>query len=236
MHPALAMILAAPLAMGAPVPDRKDAERMEKLFGKPVDPNKDCKFTLDGNKLVIAVPETTHALPQGKERMINAPRVMRDVKGNFRARVKVICKLPPSPPAGAVPIPLYTAGLLIYQDDDNYVVLGPSRSAIGRERLQSRVAAGRDPVSTFWGGSIDFDPHQLVWLEIFRNGNEVSFTASKDCKSWDERGATARLVGGREPKMDTEVKVGVFAEHVGGASFTATYEDFTVEPLAETKK
>lgn len=91
-------ILAVPLlAFGAPAP--KDALAG---WGKPVDPAKDCKFEAKDGKLKIAVPggKEPHDLSAELNAPMSAPRVMREIEGDFSMEVSV----------GAFAVPEGTAG------------------------------------------------------------------------------------------------------------------------------
>jgi regulation of enolase protein 1 (concanavalin A-like superfamily) len=94
-----------------------------KGWGQTIDPDGDCKFTLDQGKLTIKLPGTDHALAFERNQM-NAPRVLRDVEGDFIVQVKVSGEYP----AGATSVvegrvPFHGAGLLVYHDDKNYIRL-----------------------------------------------------------------------------------------------------------------
>jgi hypothetical protein len=70
-------------AMAAPAPPAF----FKPGWDDPVDPDKDCKFTQTSETLTIEVPGTAHDLGGGKQ--VNAPRLLRDVKGDFRVEVRV---------------------------------------------------------------------------------------------------------------------------------------------------
>src|SRR5438309_1058286 len=64
-----------------------------KGWGKVTDPDGDCTFKEDKGKLTITVPAGFHGLHP--KRAMNAPRVLREVEGDFTATVKVTCALKP---------------------------------------------------------------------------------------------------------------------------------------------
>jgi len=94
-------------------------------WGTPIDPDGDCKFAVDrsSNEINIAVPGTPHLLSAEIGRW-NAPRLLRPVRGDFIASVSVTGV---SRPAGRATskeyAPYHGAGLLLWQDDRNYVRL-----------------------------------------------------------------------------------------------------------------
>ena len=59
-----------------------------KGWGGAVDPKGDCRIGLDGEKLTIAVPGTKHDLSAEASDM-NAPRVLREIEGDFIVQLKV---------------------------------------------------------------------------------------------------------------------------------------------------
>ena len=85
MRRALLVLVTGPLLLlAAPVPKDTDAQKLAKLYGTPVDPLKDCKFTLDGGKLTVTAGKGDHDLSvQNKE--MNAPRVLKEIEGDFEA-------------------------------------------------------------------------------------------------------------------------------------------------------
>src|SRR5262245_43971475 len=77
------------LALAAPVPRPKEGA-FEKGWGRPRDPDKDCKLTLGATSLAIEVPGKPHLLHRGGQRpLLNAPRLLRGVEGDFVAEVRV---------------------------------------------------------------------------------------------------------------------------------------------------
>src|SRR5438046_9849061 len=73
------------LAAAAPVPKETNEQQLARLFGTPVDPNKDCEFAFDGKKLTVRVGKGDHALHTTGPRT-GAPRTLREVEGDFTAR------------------------------------------------------------------------------------------------------------------------------------------------------
>jgi type 1 fimbria pilin len=82
----LVLTIAAILASSGFSQDRP--ERNIKGWGDVVDPSKDCEFKPDGNRLTIVVPGTKHDLSI-ETGDITAPRVLREIEGDFIAQVKV---------------------------------------------------------------------------------------------------------------------------------------------------
>ncbi len=69
-------------------------------WDKPVDPDGDCKFLVGKNTLFIEVPGKDHDL--GVDRgVMNAPRMLREVEGDFTAQVRVDGEFTPVGPSTA---------------------------------------------------------------------------------------------------------------------------------------
>ena len=227
LRPLAAVLVMATAVAAAPVPKgESEAQRIEKLFGTPVDPDKDCAIKLDRTALVVTIPDTPHALTDERH---NAPRVVRAVRGDFAARVKVACRLPPGPAPGCVPC---SAGLLAYRDDGTFaryevirLVHGPVGQLMGQNFTDGKACGGI--------GMADnrADPAAVLWLRLIRRGVDLEYAVSYDAGAvWNTYGQS-QWAG-----LGADLKVGVFAAHEGRAGFTATFEDFTVEPLTEPKK
>lgn len=133
MKSAPALVMTALLAPGAasaragdgPAPRPAGVDREPTLWGELVNPDRDCKTALDreGRRATITVPGTPHLLSAEIGRM-NAPRLLRDVRGDFAARVRVRGTGRPSgAPTAAEYYPFHGAGLLLWQDPGNYVRL-----------------------------------------------------------------------------------------------------------------
>ena len=125
--------LSKPLADGRPAgPDRLRAEDRPVStmpapddWGKPIDPDGDCKFEIDedNNRIKIAIPGTPHVLSAELGRR-NAPRLLRPVAGDFDVSVSVDGVFHPSGRATTKEYaPYHGAGILVWQDERNYLRL-----------------------------------------------------------------------------------------------------------------
>jgi regulation of enolase protein 1 (concanavalin A-like superfamily) len=100
-------------------------------WGQIIDPDRDCQFRLDGGRLTISVPATRHDLA-AETGGLNAPRVLRDIEGDFIVQVKVSGNVVHNGDRTAKQnAPYHGAGLLLWQDQRNYLRL--ERAAIHRE-------------------------------------------------------------------------------------------------------
>jgi serine/threonine protein kinase/regulation of enolase protein 1 (concanavalin A-like superfamily) len=94
-------------------------------WGKPIDPDSDCKFEIDedNHRIKIAIPGTPHVLSAELGRR-NAPRLLRPAGGDFDVSVSVDGVFHPSGRATTKEYaPYHGAGILVWQDERNYVRL-----------------------------------------------------------------------------------------------------------------
>ncbi|HEY7326293.1 MAG TPA: hypothetical protein VH592_01540 [Gemmataceae bacterium] len=79
----LAASLLACATLAAPAP-----EPFISGWGSPIDPDKDCKISRAGNALTIEMPGNDHDYDPIRKRF-NAPRLLRDMEGDFKIQVRV---------------------------------------------------------------------------------------------------------------------------------------------------
>ena len=103
-------------------------------WGDVIDPDDDCTFRVNERGVSLEVPGSLHDLDVefGKS---NAPRIIREVEGDFVAQVKVCGELEPEAPATREGgRPSNGAGLLLWLDADHHLSV---------ERRAERHDAGR---------------------------------------------------------------------------------------------
>jgi len=112
------------VAFAAPIHKETDAQKLQKLYGTPVDPLKDCKFTVDGSKLTITAGKGDHDLAV-EAKILDAPLVLKEIEGDFSMVVKVSGDFPKRAKGATEKRSLvfYGAGLLVWEDENNYVRL-----------------------------------------------------------------------------------------------------------------
>src|SRR5262249_18473845 len=121
-HRALLGTLAACLMAGGLVGQDKIPQTV-KGWGIVTDPAGDCTVKEEKRKLTIEVPGGTHDLNQAIGGM-KAPRVLQDVAGDFTAQVKLTAEFEPGEKAAdEKAVPFNSAGLLLWQDEKNYLRL-----------------------------------------------------------------------------------------------------------------
>jgi regulation of enolase protein 1 (concanavalin A-like superfamily) len=187
-------------------------------WGDAVDPDGDCTFDDQGHALAISVPGTLHDLNADIDKF-NAPRVVREVSGDFSVTVKVVGEFKPGPKShNPKSVPYNGGGIFVWQDSDNYI------------RLERGAVIRRNKVGTFaifeereWGarGAVNngkLDPG-TAYLRLQRRGNRILGYTSKDGKNW------ARL-DPIETSWGPKLKVGLDAVNSGNEPFQVRFENF----------
>jgi regulation of enolase protein 1 (concanavalin A-like superfamily) len=224
---ALLLFLAVCAAVAAPAPKAKP---FETGWDKPVDPDGDCKFRREKDVLTIEVPGTDHGL--GIERkLMNAPRLLRDVKGDFIVEVRVSGEFQPSSvgtnPAG---FPFIGAGLLLMNGEKTYI------------RLERAATRPDDTYRTFtnwelrqegqWvlrgGASVKPLEDKETYLRLERRGDKVLGSVSQDGKEWH------RLTP-IDVKLPETVKIGVAACNTSSKPFAPRFDRFQLKQKIEKK-
>lgn len=231
-------VLALPLlAVAAPIPKETDAEKLAKLFGTPVDPLKDCKFTLDGTKLTLTAGKGDHDLAVEAKEM-NAPRVVKEIEGDFSVSVKVSGEYPKGAKGATEKrtIVFYGAGILVWEDEKNYVRLekayidslnGTPVNCYGSWELR----AGGEWVRRGTNEDFKMDAKDPAYLKLARKGNKFTAAISTDGKKWTELEEI-------EAEMGKKVKIGVCAVHICDTGFDTVFEDYQLkaDKVKEEKK
>ncbi len=191
-------------------------------WGTAVDPDGDCQITAKAGVLSITVPASLHDLNAGI-RNFNAPRVLRDVEGDFEIQVKVVGDFTPgrrSNREGA--LPCNGAGIVVCRDGESFI------------RLERAAALNQGNVNTFAifeqheGGS-GVSEHNgplasgTAYLRLVRRGSRVSGFTSQDGKRWSRLAPI-------ESDWPAKLKVGVDAINSGNRTFTVRFEELSFKP------
>jgi regulation of enolase protein 1 (concanavalin A-like superfamily) len=188
-------------------------------WGLAIDPDRDCQISGEGTTLTITVPPTLHDLNAdiGK---YNAPRVVRDVEGDFELEVRVEGDFRPGSICNrAGGIPFVGGGIVIFDGSDHFIRL--ERGVVYDQLVFSPFAifeqhkAGR--------GVVDHNGSLITgttYLRIARRGDTIHGFTSSDGRYWSKlepfRGVpTAKL------------RVGLAAINSGNAPFTVRFEQLS---------
>ena len=196
--------------------------RREEAWGHAVDPDADCKFEMDTSedKVRIIVPGRAHIL-SAEIGQVNAPRILRDITGDFDLLVCVDgTSRPKGRPTTTVYSPYHGAGLVIWQDEQNYVRLeiaadlhyGKARPYVNFEYRKEGVLAVSRGMNNGDGSS---------HLRLKRRGDEIFASFGPDGARWNSfPPLTVRL--------NDRLMVGVTAINSSTKRLTAEFERFDV--------
>jgi hypothetical protein len=225
--------LLSALAVAAPVPKEREADKIARMFGAPADPDKDCKFELgEGGKLVIRAPAAVHVLNPAAGG-VNAPRVVRTVEGDFTATVRIRMVPTREPQAGpANGQPMFLAGMTLGQDDATLLsharTVQTQGNEVKRAGLHLEWVGGQQRFSASSGGGA-FDP-ETTYLRITRTGPTIKLAASADGKGWHE-------FNGPVVSYPAKAKIGLFVANPSGEPFAAEFDQLTIAaPAAKPEK
>ncbi len=199
-------------------------------WGLAIDPDDDCQIVDKGDALEISIPNTHHDLNADNDKL-NAPRVLREATGDFTMTVKVIGTFKPGAKlTNPKAVPYIGAGIVVWQDSNNYVFLG--RAAINRNGRVSEFAAFEERE---WGtrGALNNRgiPAGGVYLRLERRNNRLLGYTSKDGKSWSR-------LDPMEPSYPATLKVGLYAINGCTDPVSVRFEDFQFnegKPAAKAK-
>ena len=202
--------------------ERSGQTRSRADWGDPIDPDGDCSFGLDGreDRIRIAVPGTPHVLSAELGRM-NAPRILREVIGDFDATVRVAGAFHP---AGSRTVKEYTpyhgAGILLWQDADNYVRLEIAADLQhGKVRPYANFELRKDGALAVSRGLKIEDG--ASHLRLRRRGDEISAAVSNDGLIW-------KSLTPLSAKLKERLSIGVSAINTATKPLTVELEGFDV--------
>ncbi|VTR94191.1 unnamed protein product [Gemmata massiliana] len=147
----LLLACATSLAFAAAVPPEDTGPRLARVYGAWLSPQRDCEFALKNSELRIRLPAVDRTLGSSREGALDgAPRILREVEGNFVAVVRVSVPALDREPDGSGP---YRSGGLIAVGADGSFVM--ARRGVGsvngnRNVVWSRVS-GTESVDRIQG-------------------------------------------------------------------------------------
>lgn len=193
-------------------------------FGELFNPGKDCKHKSQDGSLMLTLPASVHDLSVEIGRM-NAPRVVQAVKGDFVVQVKVSgVTHPGAQSAIAGRKPFCSAGLLVSQDQGNYIRL--ERAALLNGSVNSIYASWelRQGGKFVRQGNASELPltGEATWLRMTRTGDSFVGEASNNGQDWTKLPAI-NLVGNT-----TELRVGILAVNDTPAPFSPQFSEYSL--------
>jgi hypothetical protein len=198
----------------------------------------ECQLTKDTreHKSTISMPGKVFSLSPSvtnsrRRPMHNAPRAMAEVEGDFLAYVEVNGDIDPgidlitiTDPRGVrASLAFQGAGLLLYQDKDNFLRLERACMAQGasqvRELLVEVVRGGRE--FDYHYIALPGDPRAPLDLFVMRQNGRIKCMFSHDSRS---------LLAFRDFSLDypDKIKIGLTASNLSKKPFTAKFSDFVL--------
>jgi hypothetical protein len=227
------LLFAASFALAvALAPKEDDATRLRRLYGTPVDLDKDCTIELNEDVLRIAIPATRHVIEDAAHKQpvrINAPFTWTEVTGDFTASLQVSFPIRPTAPQGAMTASS-SAGL-IAMGGGEVVRVARTESTFPRQvpkpqredfHFDCVTPLRRDCTSAAADG-----PGGGAYLRLTRAGKVVAGFWSRDGKKWHEFKQDYQVGWGET------VRIGVVAENEYKAPFEATFDQFRITPAAK---
>jgi hypothetical protein len=198
-------------------------------WGALIDPDGDCQVVPDAaaNRATILVPGTAHLLSAEVDAM-NAPRIIHDITGEFEVRVRATGT---SHPGGTATTTLYSpyhgAGILIWQDPENYVRLEIAADLRkGKAFPYANFELRQDGRLAVTRGYKIQDGSSYLRLE--RRGDEIHGAVSADGNQWTP---LPPLIA----HLEDRVRVGVVAVNSASRPLKAGFEGFQVTGRPETE-
>lgn len=188
----------------------------------------DCTLTADEQKLSLRVPGGTHDLNQ-MVGGLSAPRILQSVEGDFTAEVKVTSSFEPGQESAADPTrPFNSAGLLLWQDEKNYIRLERNRWWAQEvndyacyppliEYFRDGVFQSSNPRPT-WAS---FFEGKSTWLRLQREGEIVTASYSHDGEKWTP---AKQLKTG----FPAQLKIGIVAINTSAKELKVEFEGLKI--------
>jgi regulation of enolase protein 1 (concanavalin A-like superfamily) len=197
-------------------------------WGEFVDSDSDCPISVNGRKVVIKVPDAAHDFA-GELNRWNAPRIIRDAKGDFIIDVKVSGQFKPVDGSNIPPRRSYNGGgILLIKDKNNHVSL--QRGAVyldGKVRHYLNFELRKDGELATSLYEVDLEDGD-VQLRLERRGKKVYGMGSNDGIKWKSYDPI-------EVDLPDELTVAIAAINSSKAPFACAFEDFAIFHKASEK-
>lgn len=194
-------------------------------WGRMIDPDKDCTFVIESQSVSIRVPGTPHDLSAELDRM-NAPRILAPAEGNFSVGVLVKGDFAPGEATIEGRTAYNGAGLLLMQDEQNYIRL--ERAVLkrgGQEQHYANFEARVDGRVIRIGTPSDLviTPEKSCYLRIDRVGNEIRGAVRQGNDAWHD-------LEPKQMELRDPLQVGVAAVNASSQDFNARFFGFFLSP------
>jgi hypothetical protein len=232
-----AFLVVVSAALAAPVPP----VFFKSGWDSPVDPDNDCKFLQDTDRLTIVLPGKAHDLVK-LNKLMNAPRLLREVKGDFRVEVRVSGDWTLSADSTVEDDFTYVAGgLLIMWGDENDQRVDRLEFGISDQfDSRSAVACFRHFPVDKAGGLYDRKSARdkdwplenganHLYLRFECRANTLRAFSSADGKKW----IAWDLITPCDVRMTAKTKVGLAAYSTSNNSCKVHFDHFDLSSLAK---
>jgi regulation of enolase protein 1 (concanavalin A-like superfamily) len=204
-------------------------------WGTVHDPDGDCKIFIEDDKVTITVPDEPHDMNPDRG-PVNAPRILREVTGDFTLRVRVTGDFEPGKettnPRSA---PFNGAGLLLWMGEEDYVRLERNVWLRGEDQRQcfpplfqafkDGVDQGTNPPLT----TKEFFVGESTWLRFERRGAALTASCSHDGDEW----VFAKRI---ELEIPETVHVGVSASNTSNHPFRVTFDQYKLKAKKQSRR
>jgi|SRR5579884_4169810 len=236
---AVGALLAASTVLAAPAP---------KGGWERVDPDGDCKIVIKDNTVTMELPGGDHDLAPKRKRF-NAPRVLREIEGDFIMQARVCASFVPSAKSTVNRMDArVAAGLVLIPADKHCIRL--EYAADRRNGEQSNLPAFRMRGERIW--NVEEDGWELPWkqqiqkgneeriyLRLARRGNAIFQFLSPDGENW-YAGSDTRPGSGtisvELSALPAKLKVGLAAYSTSTESFKVRFDQFKLIRGGEKSK
>lgn len=170
------------------------------------------------------MPDKLHDLNADIDKF-NAPRVLREVEGDFTIQVKIVGDFKPGPTSlNPKSVPYNGAGIFVWRDSDNFIRL--ERQAMVRNKKLGTFCTFEEreggSVGAVHNGSLT---PGTTYLKLERRGSRIFGFNSKDGKQWT-------ALKPIDTVWPSTLKVGLNAINSSSAPFTVRYEEFSFKGKA----
>lgn len=224
--PLIALITSAAICVGWMLSPPRSADGQQIAgWGTVVDPRRDTQLKLESTGLVVLVAGGEHNLnPTPAFNDVTAPRVLQPAEGGFELETRVDAFSPPQTGVGGIPKNYHGAGLLLWQDERNFVRF--LRAANGAtQKVFVHLEYFRDGRMLLSEGiNINNVP---VALRIVRSGEAYRLAYSAAGSDWGEFRTSSPI------HLSGKLQVGVAAANSTPLPFKATFSHLKFQPGTE---
>lgn len=221
----IAGLLTTSVLAAAPVP-KDETGRIARVYGAVHDPDKGAEFRNAGDTLHVSVPVGPRLLVPAHQ-VLNAPRVWREVKGNFTVTVKVSFHVRSKVPAVHEDAFASRAGggLVVWRDDAHALTL--TREERASDGTPDEYFRSECHTKGSVSGSADATaPGKSGYLRVLRWEKGLVCSYSLDGKKW-------KPLGSYVAEWGETLKVGVVAENGFKGPFEVAFDEYTLTPTKE---